>query len=52
MLLLFLMMVALIGVILLGDYNQVKDAKRDIFERKDIDDFQKEILWRARKNEL
>ncbi len=52
MLLLFLMMVALIGVILLGDYNQVKDAKKSIFERNDLTEKEKEYLWKVRRSEL
>lgn len=52
MLILILMMISLIGVVLLGDYNQIKDAKKEIFERKDIDEITKERLWKIRRAEL
>ena len=52
MLILILMMISLIGVVLLGDYNQVKDAKKEIFERNDIDENTKERLWKIRRAEL
>lgn len=52
MLILILMMISLIGVVLLGDYNQVKDAKKEIFDREDLTDLQKERLWKIRRAEL
>ena len=52
MLILILMMISLIGVVLLGDYNQVKQARDEIFERKDLTEKEKERLWTIRRAEL